>query len=69
MRNIRLREVLNKTGLSRPTVYRFIRQGTFPPPGKAGFSSVWLEQDVDAWIASCHAGRGEVQARNAEAQL
>ncbi|HEY0281053.1 MAG TPA: AlpA family transcriptional regulator [Rhizomicrobium sp.] len=57
LRNIRLPEVRHKTGLSRPTLYRLIRQGRFPAPGKAGCSSVWLESAVDEWVAACHAAR------------
>lgn len=60
MRNIRLPELRNKTGLSRPTIYRLIQQGKFPPPGKAGCSSVWLEEDIDTWVSACHTGRGQV---------
>ena len=50
---LRFKRVSERTGLSRATVYRRIRAGTFPVPldldnGQLG----WLEEEVDAWIAA-----------------
>ncbi|MDK1021756.1 MAG: AlpA family phage regulatory protein [Candidatus Hydrogenedentes bacterium] len=51
---LRFAQVREKTGLSRATVYRRIRAGTFPAPldlGEGGNRSLgWLEDEIDAWI-------------------
>ena len=53
---LRFAQVREKTGLSRATVYRRIRAGTFPAPldlGEGGCRSLgWLEDEVDAWVAA-----------------
>lgn len=51
MRLIRLDEVLNKTGLSRSTIYKYIAEGVFPKSIPLGYQSVgWLESEVNDWI-------------------
>ena len=54
MQNIlRLPAVIEKTGLSRSTIYAGIQKGTFPAPVNLGLRSVgWLESEIDAWIES-----------------
>ena len=48
------REVERRTGLSRSTIYKKMREGTFPRPVKVGSRGVrWLERDITAWIQSC----------------
>ncbi|MDX9689633.1 MAG: AlpA family transcriptional regulator [Proteobacteria bacterium] len=50
---IRLREVLDRTGLSRSMAYALIEQGQFPRPISLGARAVgWFSSQVDAWIAS-----------------
>ncbi len=50
-RIIRLATVLNRTGLSRTTVYRKIDEGTFPRQVKLGIHGVgWRESAVNRWI-------------------
>ncbi|MDZ7895358.1 MAG: AlpA family phage regulatory protein [Sphingobium sp.] len=51
-RLLRLRDVLDRVGLSTTTLYRRIRAGEFPKPMKlsAGVSR-WRESQVDGWIA------------------
>lgn len=52
-RIIRLRTVLDRTGLSRTTVYRKINEGTFPPQLKLGVhGSGWHESEIERWIAN-----------------
>lgn len=47
------REVEQRTGLSRSTIYRRVRDGTFPPPVKTGKRAVrWRESAITAWIES-----------------
>ena len=53
MRLIRLPEVMNKTGLSRSSVYLKIGNGDFPQSVSIGDRSVaWVESEVDDWITS-----------------
>lgn len=52
-RLIRLPEVRLRVGLGRSTIYRRMREGTFPLPHDLGGGAIaWLEADVSAWIAS-----------------
>ena len=51
-RALRLKDVCHKTGISRATVYDLISKGQFPPPRKLGCTSVWLESEIDAHLAS-----------------
>lgn len=51
MRFIRIKEVTNKTGLGRSTIYKFIEDGTFPksiPLGPRGVG--WMEEEVLEWM-------------------
>lgn len=55
---IRLRRTIEKTGLSRSTIYALEKRGDFPKkinlsPRTMGF----LESEVDAWIAERAATR------------
>lgn len=53
MRIIRLKEVIESTGLARSTVYKFISDGGFPKPISLGDRCVgWLESEVQDWIMS-----------------
>ncbi|RBL65833.1 hypothetical protein C3E98_040830, partial [Pseudomonas sp. MWU13-2625] len=46
-RYLRIDEVVNRTGLSLPTIYRGILQGDFPRQVKLGArASAWLESEV-----------------------
>jgi prophage regulatory protein len=50
IRFIRLREVLNRTGLSRSTIYALAKADLFPKPIKLGKqASAWVESEVDDW--------------------
>ena len=50
-RIIRLKTVLNRSGLSRSTVYRKINEGTFPPQVKLSLNGVgWRESELNRWI-------------------
>ena len=51
-RLIKLRAVLEITGISKSSLYRKISAGTFPPPVRQGLRAVaWRESEVLAWIA------------------
>ena len=48
---LRLPTVLNRTGLSRSTIYNKVSLGDFPLPISLGPRAIgWLESDVDAWL-------------------
>ncbi|TDJ75142.1 AlpA family transcriptional regulator [Pseudomonas putida] len=51
MRIIRLKDVIDSTGLGRSTVYKYISEGTFPKPVSLGDRCVgWVEGEVRDWI-------------------
>ncbi|MFI8607511.1 helix-turn-helix transcriptional regulator [Pseudomonas sp. NPDC077649] len=51
MRIIRLKEVIDSTGLARSTIYKYVKEGTFPCPISLGDRCVgWLESEVQDWI-------------------
>lgn len=50
---LRLPVVLEMTGLSRTTIWRQVKAGTFPGPIKLGARAVgWLRSEVEDWIQS-----------------
>ncbi len=52
-RLLRIRDLEQKVGLSRATIYRRIAAGTFPRPRQVGEQAVaWVESEVDTWIGS-----------------
>ncbi|NVZ71513.1 MULTISPECIES: helix-turn-helix transcriptional regulator [Pseudomonas] len=51
MRIIRLKDVINSTGLARSTIYKYIDEGTFPKSVSLGDRCVgWVEGEVYDWI-------------------
>ena len=49
---LRLPNVLDRTGLSRSTVYLRVTEGRFPRPVSLGARAVgWIETEVEEWIA------------------
>jgi len=50
-RILRRPEVEARTGLSRSTIYQWMKDGQFPQPVKLGARLVaWRESDVNAWL-------------------
>lgn len=50
-RLLRIGEVMDRVGLSRASIYRYAKAGTFPAPRRIGERSVgWLEADIVNWI-------------------
>ncbi|MFO1319012.1 MAG: AlpA family transcriptional regulator [Burkholderiales bacterium] len=61
---LRLRSVMDRTGLARSTIYERMRDGSFPRQFTLGERCVgWLASDIDAWIES------RVDASRATARL
>ena len=53
MKFLRIRQVMQVTGLSRMTIYRLERDGKFPRRRQLSQNSVaWLESDIAAWADS-----------------
>ena len=49
---LRRPQVQQRTGLSRSTLYQYIKGGDFPKPVQLGLRAVgWLESDISDWIA------------------
>lgn len=48
-----IEEVAVRTRLSKPTIYKLIRQGEFPQQLRLCANKVaWLEREITAWIAT-----------------
>ena len=57
-RFLSMREVLNRTTLSKTHTYRLINAGRFPRPVPLGPHRVaWLESEVEGWMAERTAER------------
>ncbi len=51
MKLIRIKEVMNRTGLARSTAYKYINENNFPKPIKLGSRAVaWVESEIEDWI-------------------
>jgi prophage regulatory protein len=52
IRFLRLPEVLERTGLSRSTIYVRLAEGRFPRPVRLGGRAVgWIEAEIGEWVA------------------
>jgi prophage regulatory protein len=50
-RILRLPAVMERTGLSKTTIYDHVRLGTFPAPRKIGPRiSAWREDEITTWM-------------------
>ena len=50
---IRLSSVIDQTGLSRSSIYKFIQDESFPKQIPLGERAVgWVKSEVDDWIAA-----------------
>lgn len=50
---IKIKAVMQRTGLSRSHIYALAQQGKFPKPTKLSErSSAWVESEVQEWIES-----------------
>ena len=58
MRLIRLKEVMNLTALGRSTIYKKMKEGTFPKSVSLGDRAVaWKECEIEKWIEKIIAQR------------
>jgi prophage regulatory protein len=60
---LRVAQVKARTGLSRSSIYNFIKAGRFPQSVLLGARAVgWLDHEVDAWLESRCAGADQSSA-------
>ncbi len=49
----RLKKVMEQTGLGRSSIYKLIKEGSFPKPVPLGIRAVgWVATEINAWIES-----------------
>jgi prophage regulatory protein len=62
---LRRKQVEAHTGLSRSTIYAWVRDGIFPAPISLGPKAVgWLQSELDAWLTErTHASRSSDSER------
>ena len=46
---MRLDQVREAVALSDSTIYRRVKDGSFPKPRRVGSASLWFEDEVAAW--------------------
>ena len=52
-RFVRIRELCERSGISRTTAWRWVRQGRLPPLRRLGPNTVgWLESEIEEWFAA-----------------
>jgi prophage regulatory protein len=70
VRFLRLPQVCERRACSRPTLYRDVQAGIFPPPIKRGRRcSLWIEAEVDVVLAAEAAGAGAEELTRLVARL
>ncbi|WP_210448043.1 AlpA family transcriptional regulator [Vibrio crassostreae] len=59
MRFLKLKEVMQKTALSRSAIYRKMDEGSFPKSVSLGDRAVaWVDTEVEDWMEACLGERG-----------
>ena len=59
-RLLRPREVMARIGCSRVTLWRWVREGRFPPPIRPGPNfTAWPEDEIENYIDSLIAARDD----------
>jgi predicted DNA-binding transcriptional regulator AlpA len=61
------REVLEKVPVSYPTIWKWMRERTFPRSRDIGGKVAWIEAEVDDWIANLGVVRLKGDAAETEA--
>ena len=59
MRFLKLKEVMQKTALSRSAIYRKMNDNNFPQSINLGDRAVaWVDSEVEDWMEACLGERG-----------
>lgn len=67
---LRMRTVLERTGLSRSTIYRKMKDGTFPRQVKISeHCSGWRASEIDRWITDPQSYSRGVQPGTVQPEL
>jgi len=45
-------EVIKRVGFTYPSLWKWMKRGTFPLSFDVGGKTAWSESEIDAWIAS-----------------
>lgn len=56
-------DIVQQTTICQSVLYERIREGTFPPPIKAGRSSRWIQSEVDAFKLALASGLNTEEMR------
>ena len=57
-RFLRLRDVINRVGMKKSSIYALMKKGEFPKQIKlSARSSAWVESEIDEWVDSRVAAR------------
>jgi prophage regulatory protein len=69
-KNLRMRKVLERAGLSRSTIYRKMKDGTFPSQVKISeHCSGWRESEINRWMADPVNYREDQRNRSNESKV
>lgn len=53
-RRVTVKELVERLGVSRSTLWRWEQQGRLPPKHRFGPNTVgWLETEIEAWSEEC----------------
>jgi len=70
MRIVRLKEVIDSTGLARSTIYKYIGKNIFPKRVSLGDRCVgWLLSDIEDWILAKVEARDLAEGNSARLAL
>jgi prophage regulatory protein len=70
MRIVRLKEVIDLTGLARSTIYKYIGKNIFPKRVSLGDRCVgWLLSDIEDWILAKVEARDLAEGNSAQLAL
>ena len=45
-------ELLDRIGVSYPTIWTWMREGRFPRAKVVGGKSAWFRSEIDSWVSS-----------------
>jgi predicted DNA-binding transcriptional regulator AlpA len=51
---IRINQLIQKLPISKASIWRKVKQGTFPAPVKLSIGiTAWRTTDIEAWLSQC----------------
>ncbi|WP_448129929.1 helix-turn-helix transcriptional regulator [Stenotrophomonas rhizophila] len=61
-RLLRLKEVQDRVGMSKTTIYQRVKSKAFPAPVHLGTMAAWVESEIETWIRERIAERDQWEA-------